>query len=186
MMQQAGITMTLKPEEQSTEINDVIAGKFQGAAWRNHPGFDPDTQWVWWHCSKPAGQASADPGSTAPEAKNIGLPSSAGPVGNNCDNAVNFSKFNDPEINKDFETGRTSTDPAARKAAYEDMNKEFAKQVWEAWEYWSVWTVPYQTNIHGILGPNLPTATSADASAAGAAPYTGLSSGIDLSGLWKK
>ena len=33
-----------------------------------------------------------------------------GPVGNNCDNLVNFSKFNDPVINKAFETGRTSSD----------------------------------------------------------------------------
>jgi peptide/nickel transport system substrate-binding protein len=185
MMQAAGMTMTLKPEEQSTEISDVIAGSFEAAAWRNHPGFDPDTQWVWWHCTAKPGQASAGFGSTSPNAPNIGVPTADGPVGNNCDNAVNFSKFNDPEINKDLETGRTSTDPAARAAAYEDLNKEFAKQVWEAWGYWSVWTMPYQTDIHGILGPNLPTPTDPNASAAGAAPYTGLSSGSDLSGIWK-
>ena len=65
------------------------------------------------------------------------------------------------------------------------LGRPVAEQVWEAWQYWSVWTVPYQTNIHGILGPNLPTAASPDASADGAHPYTGLSSGIDLSGLWK-
>ena len=53
--------MSLKPEEQSTEINDVIAGSFQAAAWRNHPGFDPDTQYVWWHCSVPAA-ATPHPG----------------------------------------------------------------------------------------------------------------------------
>ena len=66
---------------------------------------------------------------------NIGLPTADGPVGNNCNNLVNFSKFNDPEINKDLETGRESTDPTVRKTAYEDINKEFAKQVWEAWGY---------------------------------------------------
>jgi peptide/nickel transport system substrate-binding protein len=181
MMQAAGMTMQLKPEEQSTEINDVIAGSYQAAAWRNHPGFDPDTQWVWWHCTAKPAEAAAP----TPPATNIGVATALGPVGNNCDNAVNFSKFNDPVINKDLETGRTSTDPATRAAAYQSLNNEFAKQVWEAWAYWSVWTMPYQTNVHGIIGPNLPTATNPDASSQGAVPYTGLSSGTDVSGLWK-
>ena len=177
MMQKAGMTMTLKPEEQSTEINDVIARQVPGRGLAQPPGLRPRHPVGVVALQQAPGQASADPGRRT-EAKNIGPASADGPVGNNCDNAVNFSKFNDPEINKDFETGRTSTDPAVRKQAYEDMNKEFAKQVWEAWAYWSVWTVPYQTDIHGILGPNLPTATSPDATADGAAPYTGLSSGI--------
>ena len=48
--------------------------------------------------------------------------------------------------------------------------------------------VARRTNSNGKAGSSevqVPTATSADASATGAAPYTGLSSGIDLSGLWK-
>jgi peptide/nickel transport system substrate-binding protein len=182
MMKAAGITVSLKPEEQSQQINDVIAGSYQAAAWRNHPGFDPDTQWVWWHCDVPAGEKAAP----APPSKNIGVATASGPVGNNCDNLVNFSRFNDPVINKAYETGRTSTDPAVRKTAYETANKEFAKQVWEAWGFWTVWTVPYQTNVRGILGPKLPTATSPDVTATGANPFTGLSSGTDVSALWLK
>ena len=182
MMKSAGITVTLKPEEQSQQINDVIAGSYQAAAWRNHPGFDPDTQWVWWHCNA----APAAAGAPAPASPNIGVATASGPVGNNCDNLVNFSRFNDPVINKAFAAGRTSTDPTVRKNAYEAINKEFAKQVWESWGFWSVWTVPYQTNVRGILGPKLPTATSPDVTATGANPYTGLSSGTDVSGLWLK
>ena len=112
MMQKAGMKMTLKPEEQSQQINDVIAGSYQAAAWRNHPGFDPDTQWVWWHCTVPAAAAGV---AGTPRRPNIGVPTADGTVGNNCDNLVNFSRFNDPEINKDLETGRTSTDPTVRK-----------------------------------------------------------------------
>jgi peptide/nickel transport system substrate-binding protein len=183
MMQKAGMSVSLKPEEQSTEINDVINGSYQAAAWRNHPGFDPDTQYVWWHCSVPPAAAAAP----APASPNIGVTTADGQkVGNNCDNAVNFSRFNDPEINKDLDTGRTSTDPTVRAQAYEDLNKEFAKQVWSAWAYWSVWTVPYQTDVWGVLGPNLPTPTDADVSSSGPQPYTGLSSGTDVSGLWLK
>jgi len=180
MMKQAGITVSLKPEEQSQQINDVIAGSFQAAAWRNHPGFDPDTQYVWWACSVPAGQAATP----IPASPNLGTATAEGAVGNNCDNPVNFSNFNDPVINKALNTGRTSTDPAVRKTAYETLNKEFAKQIWSAWAYWSVWTVPYQPDVRGILGPNLPTADSADVTAAGAKPYNGLSSGTDVSTLW--
>jgi peptide/nickel transport system substrate-binding protein len=180
MMQKAGIKVNLKAEEQSTQISDVIAGTFQAAAWRNHPGFDPDTQYVWWACTVPGATSP-----NAPASPNIGPASSAGPVGNNCDNPVDFTRFNDPQINKDLNTGRQSSDPAVRKAAYEDVNREFAKQLPAAWGYWSVWTVPYQTDVRGILGPNLPTATNPDVTAAGAKPFTGLSSGTDVSALWR-
>jgi hypothetical protein len=44
--------------------------------------------------------------------------------------------------------------------------------------------VPYQTDVRGILGPKLPTATSPDA--VGDQPFLGLSSGTDVSGLWLK
>jgi peptide/nickel transport system substrate-binding protein len=174
-MQAAGIKMDIKQEEQSQNINDVIAKNFQVSGWRNHPGFDPDDQWIWWHCySTPAAQTPASE-------NNIAAP---GPPtnGNNCDNLVNFSSFNDSVINKDLETGRSSSDPTTRSNAYKNLNIEFAKQYWEAWGYFSIWTVPYQKNVNNILGPNLPTATSPNAT--GAAPFPGLSSSTDLSGLW--
>jgi hypothetical protein len=71
-----------------------------------------------------------------------------------------------------------------RQKAYESINREFAKQVWEAWSFYSVWTVPYQADVRGVLGPKLPTATSPDA--VGDQPFIGLSSGTDVSGLWLK
>jgi peptide/nickel transport system substrate-binding protein len=182
-MQKAGMKVSTKPLEQSQQINDAIAGNYQATAWRNHPGFDPDTQWVWWHCDA-APAAVAPTGSSGPAPTNVGISTAAGPVGNNCNNLVNFSTFNDSVINKAFEAGRTSTDEATRKKAYEDINKEFAKQVWEAWSFWSVWTVPYQTDVRGVLGPKLPTPTSPDA--VGDDPYLGLSSGTDVSALWLK
>ena len=107
-------------------------------------------------------------------------------TGNNCDNPVNFSRFNDAIINKAFERARASGDPTVRKTAYEDINREFAKQIWEGWAYWSLWSIPSQTNVQGILGPNLPTATSPDAGPSGDSPFIGLSSGDDVSGLWLK
>ena len=114
---------------------------------------------MWWHCNVAPADAAGHRRRT-----NIGTDDAAGVTGNNCDNPVNFSRFNDPVINKAFETGRTSTDPAVRKTAYEDINKEFAKQVWEGWGYWSAVDGPVRRPTStASLGPNLPTATSPDA-----------------------
>jgi peptide/nickel transport system substrate-binding protein len=177
----AGMKMNIKQVDEATLINDAINGQYQATVWRNHPGFDPDTQWVWWHCSKAPARAD---GNTSKG--DIGTDDAAGGTGNNCDNPVNFSRFNDKVINQAFEKARASDDPTVRKTAYEDINKEFAKQVWEGWGFWTLWTVPSQTNVKGIAGPNLPSATSPDALKENDAPFTGLSSGIDVSGVWLK
>jgi peptide/nickel transport system substrate-binding protein len=173
-----GMKMNIKQVDEATLINDAIGGKFQASAWRNHPGYDPDTQWVWWHCKVAPGR-SAD--STS---KEIGTDDAGGVTGNNCDNPVNFSRFNDSIINKAFERARASDDEAVRKAAYEEINKEFAKQVWDGWGYWTLWTVPSQTDVAGLAGPDLPTEASPDAT--GDAPFTGLASGVDVTGIWLK
>jgi peptide/nickel transport system substrate-binding protein len=176
----AGMQMNIKQVDEATLINDAITGNFQASGWRNHPGFDPDTQWVWWHCGNPPGR---DPNSKSTE---IGTDDAAGGTGNNCDNPVNFSNFNDKVINEAFERARASADPDVRKAAYEEINKEFAKQVWDGWGYWTLWTIPSQTDVRGIAGPNIATATSPDAGPDGDKQFTGLSSGIDFSGVWLK
>jgi peptide/nickel transport system substrate-binding protein len=49
----AGIKVTIRSADQSTLINEALAGNFQAAAWRNHPGGDPDSNYVWWHSESP-------------------------------------------------------------------------------------------------------------------------------------
>jgi len=44
-----GVKANLQPIEQGALINTALGGKFQAILWRNHPGGDPDTQYVWWH-----------------------------------------------------------------------------------------------------------------------------------------
>ncbi|MCU1452903.1 MAG: ABC-type dipeptide transport system, periplasmic component [Acidimicrobiales bacterium] len=44
-----GITVNINTEDQAKTINDAIGGTFQAQGWRNHPGGDPDTQYVWWY-----------------------------------------------------------------------------------------------------------------------------------------
>jgi peptide/nickel transport system substrate-binding protein len=137
-----GVKVNIQQIEQGGEINAALGGKFQAILWRNHPGGDPDTQYVWWHSGEP----------------------------------TNFSKINDPIIDKDLDAGRTETDPAKRQADYEDLNREFAKQAYNIWTWWTLWTIGYNNKIHGILGPNLPD---------GKKPSPGLATGHFLGGIWK-
>jgi len=49
-----GIEFKLATVEQSQLINTAISGDFQLIGWRNHPGGDPDEQYVWWYKGSPA------------------------------------------------------------------------------------------------------------------------------------
>ena len=158
VQQNSGVKVQLNSvADQSTLINIAIGRKFDATLWRNHPGADDDTQYVWWHCGN-SGAVGSDPN---------GAPA--------CDNPVNFGGFNDPIISSDFDKARQSNVPADRTKLYEDINREFAKQLWNLWAQYSLWTVAYKTNIHGILGPDLPD---------GAKPFAGIPTGHPLTGLW--
>ena len=49
----AGATVKLAQVEQTQLISTAIAGNFNAILWRNHPGGDPDAQYVWWHSGSP-------------------------------------------------------------------------------------------------------------------------------------
>jgi peptide/nickel transport system substrate-binding protein len=105
---------------------------------------------VWWHCGN------------APPAP--------------CDNLVNFGGFNDPTISSDLEKGRGETDPAKRAALYEDLNRQFAKQLYDIWTVWTVWSVSTSTKVHNVFGPDLPDG--------GGKPNPGLGTGHSMAGLF--
>ena len=46
---------------------------------------------------------------------------------------MNFGRFNDPEINRLLDEGRTTADPARRTEIYEDLNREFARELYNLW-----------------------------------------------------
>jgi peptide/nickel transport system substrate-binding protein len=53
MLQDVGIETTLRSTDQATLINEAIGGQYQAHAWRNHPGGEPDGQYIWWHTGMP-------------------------------------------------------------------------------------------------------------------------------------
>jgi peptide/nickel transport system substrate-binding protein len=144
-----GVAVKIKQEEQAQLINDAIGGSFQATTWRNHPGGDPDDQYVWWYDGNPSPKVTTNP--------------------------VNFGRINDPVIDKLLNQGRSEPDPAKRKTIYEDLNREFAKKVWDVWGWVTPWAVVENKNVHGILGPPLPD---------GSQPNPGLAVGHRLIGMW--
>jgi peptide/nickel transport system substrate-binding protein len=43
-----GMSVEIITVDQSTQIDSAISGDFESIGWRNHPGGDPDEQYVWW------------------------------------------------------------------------------------------------------------------------------------------
>ncbi|MEY2422901.1 MAG: peptide/nickel transport system substrate-binding protein [Acidimicrobiaceae bacterium] len=151
MLEAAGMKVSTYTVEQTQYISVAIARNYQMYDWRNYPGSDPDSLFVWWHCSNSA----ATP---AP-----------------CDNPVNFGAFNDPTISTDQEKGRAETNAATRAGYYEDLNRQFSKQLYNVWRNWTVWAVPTSPKVHGIVGPDLPD---------GGKPFPGFAAGLPVSGIY--
>jgi len=149
MFEAAGMKVSTYTVEQTQYINVAVARNFQMYGWRNFPGSDPDSLFVWWNCNNAAPAT--------------------------CDNLVNFGGFNDTVINSDLQKGRTDTDPATRAGYYEDLNRQFSKQLYNLWTSWVVWAVSTSPKVHGILGPPLPD---------GSAPNPGLATGHSMAGLF--
>jgi peptide/nickel transport system substrate-binding protein len=155
-IKKAGVTVKLIQRDQAAIIDDAIGGAYEAMTFRNFPGGDPDTNYVWWYGK---------------------------------DNPVNFSKYDDPEINRLLDEGRGEPDPAKRKKIYQDITRRFAEQVYEIWYWYSPWAVAETAKVHNIWGPPLP---GPDATKPGKAttddkslqPSTGLATGHSLIGMW--
>ncbi len=69
---------------------------------------------------------------------------------------VNFGNFSDPQIDRDFDTARSSPDVNVRRAAYEDVQRVFGRQLYNLWGWYALWAYYSKPNLHGIQGPPLP------------------------------
>lgn len=71
---------------------------------------------------------------------------------------VNFNKINDPKVDAALAAGRSEPDPAKRSAIYEGLNRRLSTQAYNLYTWYVNWYVAEQSNVKGILGPNLPDA----------------------------
>ena len=53
MWQEAGFDVSIRPIEQAALISTAIGGDYDTISWRNHPGGDPDSQYIWWYGGSP-------------------------------------------------------------------------------------------------------------------------------------
>ena len=90
---------------------------------------------------------------------------------------LNFGRFDDDVINRSLRIGRTESDTAKRRQAYETLNRQFAKQAYNVYLWYAPWAVAESPDVHGILGPPLPDEPDAD-------PPTRLVTGHPLLGIW--
>ena len=127
------IDVSIQPIEQGQYINLALAGIFQLQGWRNHGGVDPAEQWYWWSS---ATASPIDP--SVPEL------------------ALNFGRFQDPEIDAAFQTIRHNPDPAARQAAAEEVNRAFGRNVWNLWTYWTLWGIIANPRVQNLTDLSIP------------------------------
>jgi peptide/nickel transport system substrate-binding protein len=128
MWEDAGFEVSIDQIPQGEFISAALAGDFQVFTWRNHPGADPDAQYIWW---------------SSTTTQNI---------------AINFGRIRDERVDELLEQIRTETDPDARRAAAEDLNRYFAEQVFDAWLYWVQWGHVHRTNVHNVGVLHIPGA----------------------------
>jgi peptide/nickel transport system substrate-binding protein len=160
-----GVTVKIVLRDQAGLINDAIGKAYQAMLFRNYPGGDPDSLYVWFYSG-----TKGDDGSLTP-------------------NLVNFAGLNDPEVDRLLDEGRSETDPEKRTAIYQDLTKRMATEVHGVWSWYTPWAVAESADVHGILGPPLPgddASEPGDASTDDPArqPNRGLATGHSLIGLW--
>ncbi|NLD77254.1 MAG: ABC transporter substrate-binding protein [Acidimicrobiales bacterium] len=90
-------------------------------------------------------------------------------------NPVNFARFDDPVINEALRKGRSEPDEEERRELYEAIHQQMAQEVYYSYNWYVPWAVAEAANVHGILGPDLPS---------GHASSTRLGSAHPLHGVW--
>ena len=123
------VQATIAPIEQGQYIGLALVGSFNAVGWRNHSGIDPDIQRLWWQSS------------------------SALPIGNL---ALNFGRFQDPEMDAQLEIIKSNPSPEARTAAAEQVNRIFGEKVYNWWLAWTLWAIISQPYVNGVQRHVLP------------------------------
>jgi len=129
---QVGMKVSINIQEQSALINDALAGKYQATTWRQFGAVVPDLNYVWWSTTT----------------VNPPLP-------------LNMARNTDPRIQAALETGRTSTDRAARVKAYQKINQYLAEDIPYIYTDRTTWAVVTKPSVQNFNNPTTPKGTKA-------------------------
>jgi ABC-type transport system substrate-binding protein len=130
MWKEAGINVTIKQVQQSEYILNALNGAYDAYDWRQFGEPDPDADFVWWSSK------------------------TASPIGQL---ALNFSRNKDPKVDAALLKGRTSPDEADRKAAYQEIAKQFGSVDFPfVWLNQTIWQIAFKPKVKGITNWKLP------------------------------
>jgi peptide/nickel transport system substrate-binding protein len=130
MVERAGFKIKTAELPQDLYIPAALLGRFQWLTWRNHGGADIDGERIWWH-SETASPLDAQ--------------------------ALNFGRFKDGIIDTAFNQIRSSSDPALRKRAAEEINRTFGTEVYNIPNWFSRWILGYNPKCGGEEDFRLPS-----------------------------
>ncbi len=71
---------------------------------------------------------------------------------------LNFNKIDDPLVDAALSAGRSQPDATKRAAIYAGLNRRLSTQAYNLYTWYENWYVAEQSNVKGVLGPNLPDA----------------------------
>jgi peptide/nickel transport system substrate-binding protein len=129
MVERAGFTIKTLELPQANYIPAALVGKYQWLTWRNHGGYDPDGERLWWHSETAAPLDSL---------------------------ALNFARFKDATIDDAFAQIRGNSDPAVRKKAAENINQAFGEEMYYIPNWYSKWVLGQAKGCKGAESFKLP------------------------------
>jgi peptide/nickel transport system substrate-binding protein len=135
---QAGLKVTINVQEQSTLINDALAGKYQAVTWRQFGAVVPDLNYIWWSTT-----------------------TASGPI------PLNMARNSDPRIQSELLGARASSDPAVRIKAYQKINQYLGEDIPYLYGDRSTWAVVANPTVQNFNNPVTPKGTNAYALDAG-------------------
>ena len=71
---------------------------------------------------------------------------------------LNFNKIDDPKVDAALAAGRSEPDDVKRTAIYEGLNRRLSTQAYNLYTWYENWYVAEQSDVKGVVGPNLPNA----------------------------
>jgi ABC-type transport system substrate-binding protein len=130
--EQAGMKVTINIQEQNQLINDALAGKYQAVTWRQFGAVAPDLNYVWWSSTTASGA----------------IP-------------LNMARNSDPRIQAALVLGRTTSNPATRIKAYQQVNQYLGEDIPYIYGDRSTWAVAAKPNVQNFNNPSTPQGSTA-------------------------
>ena len=119
--------------EQGQFIVTALQGDFEAFGWRNHGGYNPDGQRIWWHSET----ALCGVRDTCPDGGDPAL-------------GLNFGRIRDDQIDASLDTIRETDDLEVIREEAENINRRFGEQAYNLWTTETIWMWAKHPSINGL------------------------------------